>query len=135
MYESGFFYFVLEFSATAFGGTSDSLDNGETASGYNTKGHPHLLGVALPMNNNRVHSRAHGYVLLGSPIPAMPFGLRSNGRPNPNGAFVDVTFPNGLTVEKIPVIDLGPANWTGDAIDLTVALAQKYLQTWYILSS
>ena len=117
---------IVKGTATAFGGAADPLDNGQTASGYPTKGHPNLLGVALPMHNIHVWNKKRGYVLAGSPIPAMPFGIRKDGHLNLQGAFVDVTFPDGSTVFKVPVIDLGPAGWTGDAIDLTVALARKY---------
>ena len=117
---------MVQGTATAFGGDNDAMDSGETASGYNTKGHPELLGVALPMRNNTLHSKGRGYVLAGSPIPKMPYGILPSGKINQNGTFVDVTFPNGVTIPKIPVIDLGPAAWTKDAIDLSVALARKY---------
>lgn len=117
---------IVKGTATAFGGDADALDNGQTASGYPTKGHPNLLGVALPMHNVHVWNKDRGYVLAGSPIPAMPFGMRKDGHLNLQGAFVDVTFPDGSTVFKVPVIDLGPAGWTKKAIDLTVAVARKY---------
>lgn len=117
---------MVQGTATAFGGDNDSMDNGETASGYNTKGNPDLLGVALPMRNSTVYTKGRGYVLAGSPIPKMPFGILPSGKLNLKGAFVDVTFPNGVTIPKIPVIDLGPAAWTKDAIDLSVGLARKY---------
>lgn len=116
----------VEGTATAFGGDSDKLDNGETASGFNTKGNAGLIAVALPMSNNSLFDKKHGYVLKGSPIPKMPFGLFASGKRNPKGAFVDVTFPGDITVRDVPVIDLGPANWTGDCLDCSVALAKKY---------
>lgn len=106
--------------ATAFGGDSDAGDNGETASGYNTKGHPGLIGCALPMRDDRLSS------LRGSPIPKMPFGIHSNGEDNPIGAHVDVTFlDTGLVVKSVPVVDLGPAKSSGNALDCSVALAKR----------
>src|SRR5216117_984244 len=34
---------------TAFGGAHDTMDSGETASGFSTKDNPSFLGCALPM--------------------------------------------------------------------------------------
>lgn len=114
--------------ATAFGGDSDPQDNGETASGINTKGNPNLKGCSLAMRVDGLKA------LKGSPIPKMPFGLQKvKGAwvSNPGGAHVDITFDNGLVVTDVPVIDLGPgkqASTPGDphAIDLTVAVARLY---------
>lgn len=111
--------------ATAFGGDSDPLDNGETASGYRTRGHPDLMAVSLPMAYAG-SQRALREALGGSPIPRMPFGLKANGEKNPGGTFVIVTDrATGAISEPLPVIDIGPARWTKDALDMTVAAAKK----------
>ena len=47
---------VQETTATWFGGDRDPLDNGETASGVLTRGHPDLLGCALPVLPHRRQS-------------------------------------------------------------------------------
>ena len=104
-------------SATWFGGASDPQDNGETSSGVSTKLHPTILGCSLPMNyqgSNQATRRAVG----GSPIPMLPFGLFSNGKPNPNGTLVSVSYGNKIQV--LPLIDIGPALYTKHAIDLTI---------------
>ena len=92
--------------ATWFGGVGDPEDNGETASGVNTKKRPNILGCALPMNFGPC---------AGSPIPKVPWGTQ-----------VEITH---LATEKtitVPVIDLGPARGTGHAIDLSVAAFQQF---------
>lgn len=107
--------------ATAFGGAADPQDDGSTASGYPTHGHPSLLGVALPMRGYGVAS------LRNSPIPKMPFGIHSNGTSNPDGAFVILEDPDtGVKSPALPVIDLGPSLYTGHAVDLTVAAARLF---------
>src|SRR5579859_6774040 len=68
-------------AATWFGGDSDPGDNGETASGVPTKGHPALLGCALPLAGYGLQS------LRGTPLPMMAFGLHRDGSPNPDGAW------------------------------------------------
>lgn len=93
--------------ATWFGGDDDPQDNGETASGVNTKGNPTLLGCALPMHGFRnVHST------VGSPIPRLPMFTK-----------VEVTLPvkrDGSTVVvTCPLIDIGPSGYTNHPIDLT----------------
>lgn len=114
-------------SATAFGGDSDPMDNGTTASGFNTKGRPGLVACSLPMQNDTLKDKVHGYVLRGSPVPRMPFGLNPDGLGNKDGARVNVTFlSTGKTISLIPVIDIGPAKWAGDQIDLTVGLAKLH---------
>lgn len=92
--------------ATWFGGADDPEDNGETASGVNTKLRPAIQGCALPLNYGPC---------AGSPIPKVRWGTR-----------VEVTH---LATEKtitVPVIDLGPAHDTGHGIDLTVASFQEF---------
>lgn len=110
--------------ATAFGGDDDKMDSGETASGFNTKGHPNLIAVSLPMNVPGIKE------LRGSPIPRMPFGLHRDGTDNPDGAHVDVTFFRAryprepIIIRNVPVVDLGPAKATGHSLDCSVALAR-----------
>jgi hypothetical protein len=94
---------VQNVTATWFGGDNDPGDDGQTASGINTKGNPGLLGCALPLRD-RVASTA------GSPIPNLPWKT-----------MVRVFCPaTGKTLE-VPLIDLGPAKQTHHAIDLTQA--------------
>ncbi len=90
--------------ATWFGGADDPDDDGETASGVNTKLRPSIQGCALPLNYGPC---------VGSPIPKMPWGSR-----------VEVTH-EGKTI-TVPVIDLGPAWDTGHAIDLTVTAFEEF---------
>lgn len=107
--------------ATCFGGSADPQDEGETACGYLTRGHPDLLGCALPLDGYGVSS------LKGSPLPKMPFGLRRDGTPRPGGAFVTVSMPQtGTVIESLPVIDLGPKGGTGNFIDLSIAAARRF---------
>lgn len=91
--------------ATAFGGDSDPQDNGETASGVNTKGNPNILGCSLPLAYGPTH---------GSPIPKLPWKTQ-----------VYVTdVATGKRIGPLQLIDDGPAAGTGHAIDLTVAAAR-----------
>lgn len=111
---------VLGAKATAFGGDSDLGDNGETASGCPTKGNPGLLGCALPMDGYKVKS------LAGSPLPRMPFGVKSSCQVDPSGIQVEVTHRASGKKITVPVIDLGPGKGTGHALDLTVAAARYF---------
>lgn len=77
--------FVENVVATWFGGDDDPQDNGETASGFPTKGHPNLLACSLPMDFGQRVKWTDG-----SPIPRLPWGLLPNGQPNPLGTFVEV---------------------------------------------
>ena len=111
---------------TAFGGDDDPQDSGMTASGVPTRGNANLKGCALPMRYDGSNSKVK-IALGGSPIPKMPFGLLPpDGRKNPNGAHVEVTDPVKGTKIEVPVIDLGPAKRTGNALDLTVAAARVF---------
>ena len=84
---------------TWFGGANDPNDNGETASGLNTKRHPTIKGCALPMNFGPC---------AGSPLPRLPWMTK-----------VEVTHAlTGKTI-TVPLIDLGPGHRTGAALDLT----------------
>lgn len=103
---------VIGVTGTCFGGSDDTMDSGETASGISTKDRPNLKACALPMaysGTNRALRKALG----GSPIPKVPWGtmveIMSNGRRL-----------------RVPVIDLGPGKRTGDAIDLTIAAARFF---------
>ncbi len=90
--------------ATWFGGADDPDDDGETASGVNTKLRPTMQGCALPLNYGPC---------AGSPIPNIPWGSR-----------VQVTYQEKTIT--VPVIDLGPARDTGNAIDLTVTAFEEF---------
>lgn len=103
---------VIGVTATCFGGANDPMDSGETASGISTKNNPALKGCALPMaytGKNKALQKALG----GSPIPKLPWGTQVQVMHD--GRFITV-----------PVIDLGPAKRTGDAIDLTIAAARYF---------
>lgn len=110
---------VRRTTSTWFGGDSDPLDNGETASGYPTKGHPELIACSLPMPHPKVKATQ------GSPIPLMPFGLTSTGKDNPKGAHVDI-FVGDKSLMYVPVIDIGPAKSAEDALDSTVAVFKYF---------
>lgn len=103
---------VTDVCATCFGGSADPEDNGETASGISTKAHPTLKACALPMiyrGKNKALLKALG----GSPIPKLPWRTQ-----------VEI-LANGKRL-VVPVIDLGPAKRTGNAIDLTLAAARFF---------
>jgi hypothetical protein len=109
--------------ATCFGGAHDPQDDGGTASGINTKKHPDIQAVSLPMDGRQFtglnrHERA---ALNGSPIPRMPWHTP-----------VEITI-RGETVHFVQgVIDLGPgkqATRPGDrphAVDLTEGAARLF---------
>ena len=117
-------------AATWFGGDSDPEDNGETASGVNTRHNPGLLGCALPLAGHGVKS------LNGTPLPMMAFGLHHDGSPNPEGAWVEVVAllptsniqhpTSNIQSLTLPVIDLGPSLRTRHGIDLTVAAFKHF---------
>ena len=97
---------VRNAQATWFGGANDPEDNGETASGISTKRRPDIQGCALPMNFGHC---------AGSPIPKLTWGTP-----------VEIThLESGKTI-TVPVIDLGPARSTGNALDLTVAAFKQF---------
>lgn len=98
--------------ATCFGGTDDPQDSGETASGISTK-NPNTEGVALPRNYIGTSS-ALIKALGGSPIP--------NGIPFKTP--VEIT--SGDRTVTAPFIDIGPAKYTGNALDLTIATAKHF---------
>lgn len=96
---------VKNVRATWFGGDNDPSDNGETASGINTKGHPNLDGCALPMSGFKVAKTE------GSPLPKIPWKTIVKVYNHANGNII-----------QIPVIDLGPAKppYAHAALDLTI---------------
>lgn len=105
---------VINARATCFGGDSDPQDNGETASGVNTKGNPGLVGCSLPMNGKQFHMTPEEHAALdGSPIPKVPWRT-----------IVRVT--HGAVSHDIPVIELGPGKRTGNALDLTIGAAKLF---------
>ena len=94
---------------TAFGGDSDKMDSGETASGFSTKDNPSFLGCALPMR------RDSNPQLRGSPIPKLPWKT-----------IVEFSDPvTGKTVVT-KLIDEGPAKWTKHGGDMSVAAAKEF---------
>ena len=103
---------VIGARATCFGGSNDSQDNGETASGTSTKFNPLMQACSLPMIYTGT-SQALLKALGGSPLPRVPWRT-----------LVAVT-ANGVTY-NFPVIDLGPAKHTGNALDLTIAAARRF---------
>ena len=92
---------------TCFGGANDPQDSGATASGISTKAHPELLGCALPMRRD-----ASKY-LRGSPMPRLPWGI-------------SVVFSSGDKEVTTKLVDEGPALYTGNAGDLTIAAARMF---------
>ncbi len=94
--------------ATWFGGNDDPQDNGETASGVNTKDNPTILGCALPRNYT---GSSEGLLksLGNSPIPhKLPFKT-----------LVQVTNSKDFSSITVPFIDIGPARSTKHGLDLT----------------
>lgn len=77
---------------TWFGGGDDPTDNGETSSGFSTKGHPESHGAAIPMDIGSHFPPTHG-----SGIPKMPWLM-----------IVEVFIPDTGKTLSIATIDLGP---------------------------
>lgn len=99
---------VTNARATCFGGSDDPQDNGDTASGISTKKNPDLAAVSLPMDfGNKVPNTK------GSPIPKVPWKTT-------------VRVTAGGVSHDFPVIDIGPAKRTGNALDLTIAAARMF---------
>src|ERR1700732_1033437 len=92
--------------ASTFGlnpdGSLDTQDNGRGYFGYNTRD-PNLRGVSLPFS---VFRREIG----NEKDPAVQQAVKSGNY------MVQVSGPNGQ--ETLPIVDLGPASWTGKAADL-----------------
>jgi len=97
-------------TATWFGGDNDPHDDGRTASGIPTRGNPDLMGCALPMQiSNGVRVKK----CEGSPIVNIPWRTMAT-----------VT-ALGKSV-KVMLVDVGPAKWTTDSLDLTRAAFAKF---------
>lgn len=99
---------VRNVRATWFGGDDDPNDDGQTASGVNTKDNALCMGVALPMNGYNSH------ICQGSPLIKFPWNTRVKVYNHGTGA-----------VAYLPLIDIGPSKRTDGAeqgaIDLTQA--------------
>lgn len=102
-------------TATHFGGDNDPHDDGRTASGVMTRGNPGLLGISLPMqtSNGRTVSQC-----AGSPIVNVPWGTA-------------ITVSARDTKLTAPLIDVGPAKWTTDSLDLTRAAFIRFTPLRY----
>lgn len=105
---------VYNCRGTAFGGSNDPEDGGETASGISTRDNPGLRACALPMIYTG-KGKALRAALGGSPIPRLPWKT-----------MVEIVERHSGRKLTVPVIDLGPAKRTGNAIDLTVAAARYF---------
>lgn len=97
----------LSGSATVFGrnldGSIDSQDNGIGAWGANTRD-PSLVGVSLPIS-----------------LLKAKYGDTSAAK----GQMVEVINPKTGSRIVAPIVDKGPAAWTGNAIDLTYGAAKQ----------
>ena len=100
------------------------MDNGETASGFNTRQNLDSPGVALPMNGLQFasNSKAFHQALDGSPVPRLPWLW-------PVQITTHIADRYGVEIAQqhtFSVIDLGPAKWTGNGCDLTPAAARAF---------
>jgi hypothetical protein len=89
----------------------DPEDNGWGAFGYNTRD-PKLVGGSLPVDvlTQSIGDYIHDPAII---------------RQIKNGDYkIAVTNANGQT-EIVPIVDAGPANWTGNLVDLTWAAQKK----------
>lgn len=100
---------------TCFGGAFDPQDNGETASGVNTKHVPNIEAVSLPMDigDRCPHTK-------GSPLPRVPWHTP-----------VEVTIDKETFILRGGVIDLGPGKQASKpgqphALDLTPGAAALF---------
>lgn len=100
---------VRDTTATWFGGNSDPLDDGSTASGVSTKDNLGVLGCALPV----VKRDAKGKLFEPTCTSPLAFDKRI-----PWKTPVEVTVGNRTIT--VPLIDNGPAQSAGDGIDLTI---------------
>jgi len=105
---------VVGCRGTCFGGGNDPQDDGSTASGVSTKLDPGIVGCALPLAYTG-SSPALLKALGGSPIPKVPWKTQ-----------VEVTRLSDGKKVTVELIDLGPAKYTGNAIDLTIAAARLF---------
>lgn len=103
---------VRNVKSTRWGGADDAEDGGMSASGLSTVAHPEYQGVSLPM---RIPG-ATGALLKaigGSPLPKFPW-------------YTPVKVYSHKTNTSLfgHLIDIGPAKWTGHALDMTNSLVQ-----------
>lgn len=99
---------IRDATASWFGGDDDPQDSGETASGVLTKGHPDLVGFALPMDFGKSCPGTEG-----APLPRLPWNT-------------PVTVSLGDVSVTGPLIDLGPAKSAKHQVDLTQAAFRKF---------
>lgn len=106
-------------TVTAFGGPTDKMDDGQTASGVvNTAKDQGFIGCALPMCRNtsaKQDAKGRSPILRGSPIPKLPWLTKVRFTDTATGKYIETT-----------LIDEGPAGWTKHAGDLTVAAARHF---------
>jgi hypothetical protein len=100
---------------TCFGGTKDRMDGGVTASGFDTRSNYDFNGCSLPLRRDHVYDHRHGYVLRNSPLPAsIPWRTK-------------VLFSiAGKDPLECSLVEIGPANWTGNAGDLMIKPARYF---------
>lgn len=99
---------IRDATASWFGGDDDPQDNGETASGVLTKGHPELVGFSLPMDFGPKSPATEG-----APLPRLPWKI-------------PVTVSLGAMSVTGPLIDLGPAKSAKHQVDLTQAAFKRF---------
>ena len=92
-------------TATYFGDSADTQDNGVGAWGWQTRKHPGYLGVALPVR--------YGKLFTLSPLPRLP-----------QFSPVRVFSPKTGVVQYAHLIDLGPHPDTGRVLDMTIGLVR-----------
>lgn len=97
---------------TRWGGSDDSQDGGQSASGLKTSEHPDYIGVSLPIRVS-TQSSALLAAIGGSPIPKIPWYTPVKVYSHKAQKFV---FGH--------LIDIGPAKYTGHGIDMTNALVE-----------
>ena len=112
---------VEEIVITCFGGAYDPQDDGQTASGVNTKASPSVEGVSIAMDGRKFRMSPKEHAALdGSPLPKVPWHT-----------MVEVTIDGVTHTPKSGILDLGPgkqASSPGEAhaLDLTVAAARLF---------
>jgi len=112
---------VTNIVITCFGGAFDPQDDGETASGVNTKHSPNISAVSLPMDGQQFSMTPPEHAALdGSPIPKVPWHT-----------LVEVTIGGQKLTPQSGVIDLGPGKKASKpnqphALDLTVGAAKVF---------
>ncbi len=103
--------FSVTGQATIFGldyhARNDRTDNGVGAFGYNTRD-PRLIGCSLPI-----------------PVLLQSIGRENFGLIRRRQYLVSIhSHYSGKTITGVPIVDEGPAMWTGNCIDLTYGAVQ-----------